>query len=155
MTTEQAIAADPKALVFQLNDTPVLSAGRWSEVLAHTPGLTARVVVYAEGGENTTHTHLAEHHLFFILGGEATFQLGRDGEETFVAKALQGVLLPKGSFYRFKSSGNENLVMMRVGDEPGDYRGRFGPDGGPLLGGVDEPGYAKGIPIPGKTFKEL
>jgi mannose-6-phosphate isomerase-like protein (cupin superfamily) len=147
-----AVAADPKAQVFDLDNVPVLAAGRWSKIRAGVDGLKVSSKVYAEGGENATHCHLAEHHMFFILAGEATFNLGREGEETFVAGPMSGVLVPKGAFYRFKSSGEENLVMLRVGDPPGDYRGRLDPTGQPLLGDSEANGHVEGVPIPGKFF---
>ena len=86
MTIEKTLAAaelsltDPKAQVFTLEGTPLLSAGRTDTVVARSDDMTARVKVYAEGGENATHTHLNEDHLFFVLQGEATFFLGRNAD---------------------------------------------------------------------------
>ena len=147
-----AVATDPKAQTFSMDNIPVLSKGRYTDMRAQVPGLSARVKVYTEGGENATHTHMAEQHMFFILSGEATFHFGREGEETFVAGPLHGVLVPKGAFYRFASTGNENLVILRIGDEPGDYRGRFAPDGHPLAGDSVENGHEEAVEIPGKFF---
>ncbi len=108
--------------------------------------------VYFEGGENATHTHLAEDHLFFVLSGQATFHLGRDGEEVKVANRYEGVLLPRGAYYRFQSSGEENLVMLRVGATSGDDRGRVGANGLPLPGHSAENHHVEGVPVPGQYF---
>lgn len=152
MTIQQTVAADPKAQTFNFDGVPTISSGRFTDVRGATEGLTARIKVYAEGGENVTHTHLAEPHMFFIISGEATFELGRNGEEEFVAGPNHGVLLPKGAFYSFGNSGKGNLVMLRIGDEPGDYRGRFDPDGRPLRGDSIENGHAEAVVIPGEFF---
>jgi mannose-6-phosphate isomerase-like protein (cupin superfamily) len=152
MTTEQVLSADPKAEWFSLSGTPVLLEGRYDEVLARCDGFATRVKVYFEGGENATHTHLNENHLFFVLAGEATFFLGRDGGEVKVARKYQGVLLPKGSYYRFNSSGEENLVMLRVGASDSEDRGRVGPNGLPLPGHSAENHHIDGVPVPGAFF---
>lgn len=157
MTTTDKISstevkADPAATVFSLKGAPVLSAGRHDSVLARTDDFVARVKVYAEGGENATHTHLNEEHCFLVVGGQATFHLGRDGEETVVANAYEGVFLPRGSFYRFESSGDENLVMFRVGYQTDSDRGRVGPAGRPLPGHSAENKHIDGVPVAGKFF---
>jgi mannose-6-phosphate isomerase-like protein (cupin superfamily) len=153
MTTEQAVQTDQQAMPFSLAGTPVLSAGRYDEVLAAAGGFAARVKVYYEGGENATHTHLEEDHLFFVLAGQATFTLGREGEETKVLSPQEGMLLPRGSFYRFQSSGEENLVMLRVGASSGEDRGRIGADGLALPGHSAANNHVEGVPVPGAFFK--
>jgi len=149
---EQAVKVDPAAQGISLAGTPVLSLGRYDTVLAACEGFGARVKVYYEGGENATHTHLKEDHLFFVLAGQATFHLGRDGEEVKVANRFEGVLLPRGSYYRFESSGDENLVMLRVGAWSADDRERTGPDGLPLAGRDPRNKHIDGVSIPGKYF---
>ena len=144
--------ADPKAEVFSLDGTPVLSAGRYDKVLTTTDFLTVRAKVYAEGGENATHTHRNEDHIFFVLAGQATFHLGRDGAETSVVNAYEGIMLPKGAFYRFESSGNENLVLFRVGAQYNDDRDRIGPDGKPLPGHSAANNHVEGVPVEGMFF---
>jgi mannose-6-phosphate isomerase-like protein (cupin superfamily) len=113
--------------------------------------MTARVKVYAEGGENATHTHLNEDHLFFVLQGQATFFLGREGEDVRVVEAMGGILLPKGAYYRFQSSGDENLVLFRVGSFVGDSD-RVGANGAPLPAKTKENNHVVGVPIEGKYF---
>lgn len=73
------------------------------------------VKVYASGGENATHAHRTEDHVFFVLGGKAKFHLGRGGEDVVVVEKFDGIYLPQESYYRFTSVGEENLVMLRVG----------------------------------------
>ena len=154
MTVEQITRTDPKASVFSLAGTPVLSAGRFDEVLARTNEFVARVKVYAEGGENATHTHLTEDHLFLVLAGEATFSLGRNDEEQVVVGPNHGVMLPRGSFYHFLSSGDENLVMVRVGAGDATDLGRTGPDGVPMPGHDPRNKHVDGVPVPGRFFMD-
>ncbi len=157
MSVEQAVkttevsANDPEAQVFSLEGTQLLSLGRTDTLVAASSGMTARVKVYAEGGENATHTHLTEDHLFFILQGEATFILGREGEEQKIVPPMSGILIPKGSFYRFQSSGDENLILFRVGTTKGD-EDRVDPSGARLAGKSMENNHIVGVPIEGKFF---
>jgi mannose-6-phosphate isomerase-like protein (cupin superfamily) len=158
MTVEQVLTAaelsltDPKAQVFTLEGTPLLSLGRTDTVVAKSDDMTARVKVYAEGGENATHTHLNEDHIFFVLQGEATFFLGRNADDQQVVSAMSGILLPKGSYYRFQSSGEENLVLFRVGSFLGDSD-RIGPNGAPLPAKTKENNHVVGVPIEGAVFR--
>jgi mannose-6-phosphate isomerase-like protein (cupin superfamily) len=140
--------APPKAQVFSLK-TPLLSEGRSNQALAGTDLLKLRVKVYAEGGENGLHTHMDEDHSFVILKGQATFH-DEVGNSTVVNK-YEGILLPRGAYYYFESSGNENLVLLRVGagrEAQGDFR--VGTNGRPLT--REENKHIDGTPIPGKFF---
>lgn len=157
MVTEQQITAkklsatDPAAQIFTLEGTPLLSKGLTDQVVARTQEMTARVKVYAEGGENATHTHLNEDHLFFVLQGEATFYLGRNADDVRAISSMSGILLPKGSYYRFQSSGKENLVLLRTGSFAGDSN-RVGPTGEPLRANTAENNHVAGVPIDGAFF---
>lgn len=91
----------------------MLSAGRSETVLAASPQLTLRLKVYASGGENTLHAHANEDHLFIVLQGTAEFSDAHGSLGFFGAN--EGVLLPRGSVYRFMVSSTEPLVMLRVG----------------------------------------
>ena len=132
MTT--TTATDPQAVPFQVRAS-LLDRGRTMDLLARSDTMYAHIKVYAEGGENALHTHTREDHLFVVLAGEATFRLGRDEALKVVGKN-EGVLLPAGSYYWFQSSGQENLVMLRVGAKtPGpqsDDDDRMGVNGAPL-----------------------
>jgi len=149
----RSIARDPIAQKFTLKEAPVLSAGRFDAVLARTEGFAARVKVYAEGGENATHTHLKEDHLFLVLAGQAVFEVGRDGGETIVANPYEGVFLPRGAFYKFLSSGEENLLMFRVGGFEAEDRMRVAPDGSALLGDSARNNHVDGVVVGERRFK--
>lgn len=157
MELEQVLSAqelsltDPQAQVFTLEGTQLLSKGRTHTLVARTDDMTAHVKVYAEGGENAAHTHLNEDHIFFVLQGEATFFLGRNSEEAKVISAMGGILLPKGSYYRFQSSGIENLVLFRAGSSVGDS-GRVAPSGESLPANTRENNHIDGVPAEGKVF---
>ncbi len=99
---------------FSMRGLPLLASGATMGSLGNTGHLWAHSKVYSSGGENALHKHDAEDHLFLVLQGEATFHFG-DGSSR-VARPFEGVMLPKGTLYRFvanESSGN--LVMIRVG----------------------------------------
>jgi mannose-6-phosphate isomerase-like protein (cupin superfamily) len=116
---------------------PLLTSGRTNQVLATTDTVEVRAKVYAEGGENALHTHLDEDHTFFILDGEATFY-GPDETPTVVGK-YEGLMIPAGAFYRFQSTGDTNLVLLR-----------FGADVEPPAGTTEPRVGIDGLPLPGK-----
>ena len=151
LTAAELSLSDPKAQVFSLEGTPLLSLGRTDTVVAKSDDMTARVKVYAEGGENATHTHLNEDHIFFVLQGQATFFLGRNADEQVLVPPMSGILLPKGAYYRFLSSGDENLLLFRIGSFAGDSD-RVGPTGAPLGSRTKENNHVTGVPIEGKFF---
>jgi mannose-6-phosphate isomerase-like protein (cupin superfamily) len=147
-----AVEVEPRAAVFTLKDAPLLSAGRFDAVMASSTDLIARVKVYAEGGENAKHTHAHEDHLFLVLAGQATFRLGSQEREVVVNR-YEGVMLPAGAYYYFQSSGDENLVMFRVGtNKRARENERLGPDGLPLPGHSARNRHVDGVPVEGKFF---
>ena len=133
MTTTEKTA--PKVTRYDMR-VPLLTSGRTNQVLARTDTVEVRAKVYAAGGENALHTHLDEDHTFFVLDGEATFY-GPD-EQSMVVGRYEGIMLPAGAFYRFESTGDTNLVLLRIGaDVPapeGTIEPRVGIDGLPLPG---------------------
>jgi len=145
-----AVETTPRAQVFSLK-TPLLSSGRSNLHVAGTDLLKVRVKVYAEGGENGLHAHYDEDHAFIVLQGQATF---RDENDTpTVVNRYEGIMLPKGALYYFQSTGEENLVLIRVGagrKAEGGYR--LGLNGVPLT--PEENKHEEGVPIPGKFFGE-
>ena len=146
-----ATEARPKAEVFKL-EAPLLSLGRDNHPLIRSEGMSLTLKVYAEGGENAMHYHLNEEHSFIVLQGEATFHLDTD-ENTRVVGQWEGVYLPKGAQYYFQSTGDENLVLLRVG-APGirGEEGRRDPRGDLLVGHSEANKHIDGVPIGGKFF---
>jgi mannose-6-phosphate isomerase-like protein (cupin superfamily) len=133
--------------------TAYLSEGRTNTFLARTDLLRLTVKVYAQGGENALHMHTREDHAFIVLEGQATFHDG-DGNPTVVGQH-QGIMLPAGAYYYFQSSGDVNLVLLRVAAGTGGQGGgesRLGPDGKPLPAFSEENRHVDGVPIPGKFF---
>jgi uncharacterized cupin superfamily protein len=117
--------------------------------------LTVLVKVYASGGENRMHAHVYEDHSFIVLEGEATFHFDDDAN-TRVLKPFEGVMLPKGAYYRFESTGQGNLVMLRVGAAlPGSPKRAIYPEGGDKS--RDQEPYARmeRIPEAGRQFGEV
>lgn len=155
---EDGAAENDRATVFSANGFPLLSAGSTTDLVARTSSMWVHVKVYADGGENGLHTHSTEDHVFVILDGEATFY-DENGAETVVSKN-DGVLVPRGTLYRFRSSGSTNLVMLRIGapageeDAFGSFGKRLARSGEPMPGDAPEngTGAVRGTPIPGRTF---
>jgi mannose-6-phosphate isomerase-like protein (cupin superfamily) len=151
VATEIATETDVQATVFKLTDTQLLSVGRSDRVVAKSENLTARIKVYAEGGENVIHSHAREEHMFLVLAGQATFHLGKE-ERPQVVNQFEGVLLPAKAYYWFQSTGDENLVLFRVGTGKRDGDDRMGRDGGPLPGDSAENKHVNGVPVEGRYF---
>jgi mannose-6-phosphate isomerase-like protein (cupin superfamily) len=151
MTTTEKTT--PKVTRYSMK-VPLLTSGRTNQVLARTDTVEVRAKVYAAGGENALHTHLDEDHTFFVLDGQATFY-GPDDTPTVVGR-YEGLMIPAGAYYRFESTGDTNLVLLRVGAdvEPlpgGDVSPRVGLDGLPLEG--KDPRNKQQPPVfSGRTF---
>ncbi|MDP9428052.1 MAG: cupin domain-containing protein [Actinomycetota bacterium] len=150
-TTERTT---PEVTAYSMK-VPLLTSGRTNQVLARTDTVEVRAKVYAEGGENALHTHLDEDHTFFVLDGEATFY-GPD-DQTLVVGRYEGLMIPAGAYYRFQSTGDTNLVLLRFGADveapEGAVAPRVGPDGLPLEG--KDPRNKQQPPVfSGATFGE-
>lgn len=146
-----AVTDQRRAEVFSLR-TPLLSEGRSDRVLVAEGGLSVRIKVYASGGENARHYHTADDHAFIVLQGRATFFTPDDEHEISVGP-YQGIGIPRGVVYRFRSVGPENLVLLRVAAiEDWEANTRLGPDGEPLPGSSKKNKGAPPVPIPGVFF---
>ena len=125
----------PHAQKFSLR-TPYMKQGRITQLVAETENMWIHTKINYEGGENEIHTHLDEDHSFIVLEGQMSV-FDEKGNELKIEK-YQGVMLPKGAYYRYLNTGKENLVVLRIGagikDRPqGGVEMRVRPDGKPLL----------------------
>jgi mannose-6-phosphate isomerase-like protein (cupin superfamily) len=102
-----------QARFLTLAGVPLLESGNSMHLLARSDRLWLHAKLYADGGENGLHGHPDEDHAFLILSGAATFTLG-DGSTRTVG-AFEGLMLPRGAQYKFQSTGEGNLVMVRIG----------------------------------------
>ena len=109
---QRSLADTSEPTVFKMA-AQLLEQGRTDTPLCATEGMTARLKVYASGGENALHAHPHEDHMFIVLQGSATF-FDPDGEMANLG-ANEGIMLPKGSYYRFHATSDEPLVLLRVG----------------------------------------
>jgi mannose-6-phosphate isomerase-like protein (cupin superfamily) len=125
-----AIESKTAASVFTFMSDEI-AAGTGDVYLPGAEGLSAVVKRYREGGENKMHCHPGEDHTFYILQGQATFHLDQE-ENVVVVNANEAVHLPRGTYYRFLSSGDEKLLMLRVGNAR-DNHGRLDPEGNPIV----------------------
>jgi mannose-6-phosphate isomerase-like protein (cupin superfamily) len=144
----------PKAQLFSLK-APYMKQGRVTQLAAKTTNLWIHAKVNAEGGENEVHTHLDEDHAFVVLEGRMSV-FDEKGNE-MVVKPYQGVMLPKGAYYRYLNTGAGNLVVLRVGAAAGKQEGnhmRVRPDGRPILGDSVDNKTLPPIEMPGKFFAE-
>lgn len=142
------------AQVFNLT-TPYLQQGITSDERAKSELLSVLIKVYADGGENRMHAHTHEDHSFIVLEGEATFHLDTE-DNVRVVKPYEGVLLPKGTYYRFQSSGTGNLVMLRVGAAfPGAPKQALYPDGDEKSRDAEPYGRVERIEALGRPFGEV
>ncbi|MCI0778921.1 MAG: cupin domain-containing protein [Chloroflexi bacterium] len=144
--------ASPKTSTFSI-EGPYLSAGRVNIDLARTDLLWLSLKINAEGGENAVHAHTAEDHSFIVLEGEVTFY-DEHGEGKTLG-AYEGIMIPKGAYYRYLNTGGRNLFLLRVGARRDAEEGkpsRHKPDGSPILGDDAENFHIDGVPIPGKSF---
>ncbi len=150
-----SIETRPALETFTLSGDPLLAEGSSMRLLAQTSELWAHLKIYSTGGENGLHAHVDEDHVFIVLQGQATYVDGAGRER--VVKAYEGVLVPKGALYCFQSSGEENLVLLRVGTSQKGIESvanRTGEDGTPrpahaptnITGAVDP------VAIPGRFF---
>jgi mannose-6-phosphate isomerase-like protein (cupin superfamily) len=143
-----------QAQVFNLR-TPYLAQGRTTDNRAKTDRLTVTVKVYAEGGENGMHHHTNDDHSFIVIEGQATFHVNSE-DNVLVVGPYEGIMLPCGTDYRFESSGEENLVLIRVGAiiNPGGPGGRLNPSGKDIPSDSKENGRVERIERPGPGFGE-
>jgi len=132
--------------------TQLLSRGRSDYLLASTDLMSVRIKCYAQGGENALHAHPAEDHSFIVLDGKARFY-GPEGEIAVLARN-EGILLPKGTYYRFESCGDTPLVLLRVGAQKEKPKvTRINTEGKPLPGHSAENKHEDGVPIEGLYYE--
>lgn len=98
---------------FSMRGMPLLAQGTANHPLATVDNLWLSVKVYASGGENALHAHMVEDHAFVVLQGRATFFFGDGG--TCEVLPFEGIMLPKGTQYKFEAGEEENLVLLRIG----------------------------------------
>src|SRR4026209_1251840 len=102
----------PRTQKFSLR-TPYMKQGRITQLVAETENMWIHTKINYEGGENEIHTHLDEDHSFIVLEDQ-TGVVDEKGSEIKVGKH-QGVMIPRGAYYRYLNAGPENLVVIRVG----------------------------------------
>lgn len=147
-----AIEVSPETYTFALRSN-YLSEGRVNIDLAREDVLWLSLKVNAEGGENAIHAHNNEEHAFIVLEGEVTF-FDKDGGSR-VLKQYEGIMIPKGAYYRYLNTGGKNLFLLRVGAKLNNQtsdEARIRTDGTPLPSGSAENHHIDGVPIAGKLW---
>ena len=134
-----------------------MQQGRVTQLVAQTDNMWIHTKINSEGGENAVHCHLDEDHSFVVLEGRMSV-FDEKGDEMTLEK-YQGVMIPKGAFYRYLNTGDGNLVVLRIGcginaRPQGGEDMRIRPDGAPLLSDSAENKTLTPIEMPGKFFAE-
>ena len=130
----KAQTVEGKPTFFKL-EAQLPKQGRTDTPLAASDKMSVVLKTYAADGENGLHAHPNEDHTFVVLQGEAAFY-GPNGESSTIGRN-EGVLLPHGTFYWFKATSEEPLVMVRIGAaafDGVDRHGRIAPDGSEMRG---------------------
>ena len=151
-TIERPTEAAPRTSTFNIRG-PYLSEGRLNIDLAQTDLLWLSLKVNAEGGENAVHAHTDEDHAFIVLEGEVTF-FDENGEGTVIGQH-EGIMIPRGAYYRYLNTGEHNLFLLRVGaqrDSSGGVQTRVKPDGDAIPGHSTENFHVDPVPVDGKFF---
>jgi mannose-6-phosphate isomerase-like protein (cupin superfamily) len=130
----------PKTALFSLK-TPYMKQGRVTQLVAETANMWIHTKINAEGGENEIHSHMDEDHAFIVLEGQMSVFDENGGE--IEVKQYQGVMIPKGAYYRYLNTGEGNLVVIRVGagvkgQQQGGQEMRLGVDGKPVVTGTPQ-----------------
>lgn len=121
------IQATPEKPVFFHLKAQMLEKGRTNTPVCKTDNMWTVLKVYASGGENGLHTHTKEDHMFVVMQGSARFYYGKD-ETTHDVGTHEGVMLPKGCYYRFHATSEEPLVLLRVGAHTEEAKDEALPD---------------------------
>jgi mannose-6-phosphate isomerase-like protein (cupin superfamily) len=111
--TQSGPKAEGRKASFYKLRAQMLEQGRTNTPLARTDNMWATLKVYASGGENGLHTHPNEDHTFVVLQGSARYY-DADGRTTDVGRH-EGIMLPAGAYYWFEATGQEPLVLLRIG----------------------------------------
>ena len=148
---ERNIASSPRPQFFKLR-AELLSQGRSNQVVADSGNMWANLKVYAEGGENGLHNHTNQDHFHLVLSGSACFY-GPRGEERHCGR-YEGIMLPAGCYYRFLATGEEPLILLRVGCKtaPTQPHGRTNVYGDPLPSESKENGQVEVVPRTGEFW---
>jgi mannose-6-phosphate isomerase-like protein (cupin superfamily) len=146
---EAMLTKSPPPTFFKLR-AQMLKQGRSNQIVAATEHLKLGLKVYAGGGENGLHNHSDEDHIHLILQGSAVFY-GPRGEERHCGQ-YEGILLPRGSFYRFQATGKEPLILLRMAAKvPGNHE-RLNIYGDPLPNSSKANGKVAVIPLEGQYW---
>lgn len=93
---------------------PLVSRGKISQSLARGEILGVGVqVVSADGGETNLHSHPGIDSFWLVLDGHATFY-GEGDQLVAELERNELVLIPAGTPYWFKATGDEPLVVLHV-----------------------------------------
>ena len=137
---EAVVGASPEPQFFKLRGE-LVKQGRTGETVADTGNMWVNLKIYAGGGENGLHNHTAQDHFHLVLSGSARF-FGPRGE-TRDCGQYEGIMLPKGKYYKFFATSEEPLVMIRVGNPSHDKMDAMGGPGRTNIDGSEMRGDSK------------
>ncbi len=93
---------------------PVLAPGKTKAIarLCTTDMVYAAIQKLEEGGESEMHLHAAMDGFWLVIGGAAVFTY--EGGIEHRLGPLEGVCIPRGTFYAFRKEGTETLILLQV-----------------------------------------
>jgi len=148
------LATAEKPVFFSMR-SQLVKTGRTNTPVCKTENMWGTMKVYASGGENGLHAHTKQDHMFVVMQGSARFY-GPNGEIHDVG-THEGVLLPKGCYYRFNATSEEPLVLFRVGCHTEEAKDRSMPSRLDIKGESmpgDHPENAKGAKAEPLVFRD-
>jgi mannose-6-phosphate isomerase-like protein (cupin superfamily) len=82
-------------------------------ILGRTDHLVGMIQIVKEGGENNLHMHPHTDGIWMVLTGRAHFY-GEDGMDLGEFGPHEGIVLPRGTKYRFEKTGDEDLEILAM-----------------------------------------
>lgn len=121
---------------------PVLTEGRGTTEMPATQRMRASLKYLHEGGEVNLHSHTHEDQTYLVLDGEVVFY-DANGMATNVSRG-EGMLMPKGEFYRFHQVNGPAVVLRIGGTSAEDWDHYLDANGNPFSFGAGSPGASDG-----------
>ena len=130
MTTTEKTT--PRVSTYSMK-VPLLTSGRTNQVLARTDTVEVRAKVQVARTPCTPTSTRTTRSSSSTARPPSTARTSRPS-----SSAATRIMIPAGAFYRFQSTGDTNLVLLRFGADveapEGAVAPRIGPDGLPLAG---------------------
>jgi mannose-6-phosphate isomerase-like protein (cupin superfamily) len=115
--TSEAANVEGPLKPFSIQPPAEIESGKFVQRLVSSDIMSCYLRV-SNYGEKSLHSH-PDDAIWLVLEGEATY-FNEQGEIVSRVGKMNGLLVPRGEVYRYDSTGQENLVILRVSALPGD-----------------------------------